>query len=312
MAMFRILNKLEIDFRAWDHCVSKAENASLYGKSWYLNILAGNWKGIVKGDSEAVFPLISKKYGMIYIYQPMGVLTVAWSHAYKADEGDYAPILQLVYQHYDMADINLLCAKREILTQFFPDECMNTGTKQCLDMRDKGFERLTQGFSRGHKYSIRKALRHSIEIKRGFDPDVFWSVAFACDLYRLHRGYTENLERRKALTSLGIKTQTGQIWLAYDRLEPISAGYLMESDGVLYFLYLFTPASGLQLCANHLMTQEIIRLNHQKTSTFDFGGLNISSIRFFNLGFGAKEETIAEFRSESLRRVVDKLKQLAF
>ncbi len=311
--MFRILNQSEIDFRAWDHCVSKAENASLYGKSWYLNILAGNWKGIVKGDYEAVFPLISrKKYGLIYIYQPMGVPTVAWYHAYKADEGDYAPILQLVSENYDMADINLLCGEREILTQFFPDDCMNNGKKQCLDMRDKGFERLIKGFSRGHKYSIRKALRHSIEIKQGFDPDVFWSVAFACDSYRLHRGYTENLERMKALISLGIKTQTGQIWLAYDRLEPISAGYLMESDGVLYFLYLFTPASGLQLCANHLMTQEIIRFNHQNILKFDFGGSNIPSIRFFNLGFGAKDETIVEIRSGSLRPIVDKLKQLAF
>jgi len=249
---------------------------------------------------------------MIYIYQLMGIPTVAWYQTCKADGDDYAPILQLVSENYEMADINLLCGEREILTQFFPDECMNTGTKQCLDMRDKGFERLTQGFSRRHKYSIRKALLHAIEIKRGFDPDVFWSVAFASDSYRLHRGYTNNLERMEALISLGIKTQTGQIWLAYDRLEPISAGYLMESDGVLYFLYLFTPASGLQLCANHLMTQEIIRFNHQNILKFDFGGSNISSIRFFNLGFGAKDETIVEFRFGRLRPIVDKLKQLAF
>jgi hypothetical protein len=60
------------------------------------------------------------------------------------------------------------------------------------------------------------------------------------------------------------------------------------------------------------MTQEIIRFNHQKISTFDFGGSNIPSIRFFNLGFGAKDETIVEIRSGSLRPIVDKLKQLAF
>jgi len=37
-----MLNQSEIDFKARDHCVSKAENASLCGKSWYLNILVGN------------------------------------------------------------------------------------------------------------------------------------------------------------------------------------------------------------------------------------------------------------------------------
>ncbi|NEN24622.1 hypothetical protein G3O08_14025 [Cryomorpha ignava] len=311
--MFRILNHSEIDFNAWDNCVSKADNASLYGKSWYLNILAGNWKGIVKGDYEAVFPLIfRKKYGMNYICQPMGVPTVAWYRAGKAYENDYAPILQLVSENFDMADINLLCGEREILNQCFAGECMSTAKKQCLDMRDQCFDRLIQGFSRGHKYSIRKALRHAIDIKQGFDADVFWSVAFASDSYRQHCGYADNLEPMKALISWGLKNQSGQIWLAYNKMEPISAGFLMEADGVLYFLYLFTSASGLQLCANHLMTREIIRVNHQKIRTFDFGGSNIPSIRFFNLGFGAKDEPVVEIRSGRLRPIVHKLKQLGF
>ncbi len=311
--MFRILNHSEIDYDAWDTCVSKSQNPSLYGKSWYLNIFAGNWKGIVKGDYEAVFPLIYRnKYGMKYICQPMGIPTVAWYRGSNADEKDYTPILQLVSENFDMADINLLCGDREILDHYISSKCMNTAKKQCLDMRDKSFDRLIQGFSRGHKYSIRKALRHGVHIKRGFDADEFWSVVFSTDTYKINRDYTDNRERMKTLISEGIKNKTGQIWLAYHKLEPISAAFLMESDGILYFLYLFTSPSGLQLCANHLMTREIVRFNHRKIHTFDFGGSNIPSIRFFNMGFGTKDETYIEIRSGRLRPLVEKLKQLAF
>lgn len=311
--MFRIVNHTEIDFKAWDTCVSKAQNTSLYGKSWYLNILAENWKGIVEDDYKAVFPLITrKKYGVNYLCQPMGVPTVAWYRSAARDAKDYDSILQLVLENFDLADINLLCGDPDLSDKICSRTFINLSVKQSLDMRDLTLEGLINNFSRGHKYSIRKACRHAIRIKRGFDADLFWTVAQASDAYNLHCGYADNHARMNALISAGLNNQTGQIWLAYYKNKPISAGFLIKSDGILYFLYLFTLPSGLQLCANHLMTLEIIRHNYRKINTFDFGGSSIPTIRFFNLGFGAKDEPVAEIRTGRIRPIVDKLKQLGF
>ena len=61
----------QIDKKKWDHCIESAENGLIYGYSFYLDHMAGQWDGIVLGDYQAVMPLPwKKKFGIKYIYQP--------------------------------------------------------------------------------------------------------------------------------------------------------------------------------------------------------------------------------------------------
>jgi hypothetical protein len=61
----------DIDTRQWDYCIGASVNRLVYGYSWYLDIVAGEWDALVLGNYDAVFPLpFRKKAGIKYLYQP--------------------------------------------------------------------------------------------------------------------------------------------------------------------------------------------------------------------------------------------------
>src|SRR5678810_1090309 len=65
------LSHHEIDKTKWDRCIKEADNGLIYGYSFYLDHMAGQWDGLVLNDYEAVMPLTwNKKYGIHYLYQP--------------------------------------------------------------------------------------------------------------------------------------------------------------------------------------------------------------------------------------------------
>lgn len=54
---FKILSLKEIDFKKWDKCIDLSLNGTVFGHSWYLNLVCENWEAIVLDDYEAVMPL---------------------------------------------------------------------------------------------------------------------------------------------------------------------------------------------------------------------------------------------------------------
>ena len=63
--MIKYLKQSEIDYELWDECVAKSINSYIYGHSWYLDIVAGEWDALVEDDYKSVFPLPYRiKYGI--------------------------------------------------------------------------------------------------------------------------------------------------------------------------------------------------------------------------------------------------------
>ena len=53
----KFLSFKEIDFKKWDRCVDTSLNGTVFGQSWYLNLVCENWDAIVLDDYEAVMPV---------------------------------------------------------------------------------------------------------------------------------------------------------------------------------------------------------------------------------------------------------------
>ncbi|MFW5887065.1 MAG: hypothetical protein ACOCUL_04840, partial [Bacteroidota bacterium] len=71
MKKIRYLTRLEIDYKNWDQCIEAAYNGSIFGYSWFLNLICDDWHAIMEGDYEKVMPLIVKrKLGLEYIALP--------------------------------------------------------------------------------------------------------------------------------------------------------------------------------------------------------------------------------------------------
>ena len=55
MNKLRLIQGHHIDRYKWDQCVNKAINGKVYAKSWYLDLVASNWGGIIYGDYEFLY-----------------------------------------------------------------------------------------------------------------------------------------------------------------------------------------------------------------------------------------------------------------
>ncbi|UCG28938.1 MAG: hypothetical protein JSV24_06140 [Bacteroidales bacterium] len=47
----------QIDLKKWDKCIDSSLNGTVFGYSWYLNLVCENWEAIILNDYEAIMPL---------------------------------------------------------------------------------------------------------------------------------------------------------------------------------------------------------------------------------------------------------------
>lgn len=67
----KYLKHIEIDKQKWDKCILTSSNSLIFAYSFYLDIMAPNWDGIIINDYEFVLPLpVKKKWGIQYFYIP--------------------------------------------------------------------------------------------------------------------------------------------------------------------------------------------------------------------------------------------------
>jgi len=68
----RYVEQADIDPVKWDRTVDVSLNASLYGKSWFLDSVADTWDALIENDYLAVMPLVFRK-GFVFteIYPPL-------------------------------------------------------------------------------------------------------------------------------------------------------------------------------------------------------------------------------------------------
>lgn len=66
------LKNNEIDIDRWDGCVRQSIQSLPYAFSFYLNVVAPSFSGIVLNNYEAILPLpTKKKIGIDYVYRPL-------------------------------------------------------------------------------------------------------------------------------------------------------------------------------------------------------------------------------------------------
>lgn len=64
-----IVHGHDVNRDKWDACVQGANNALVYGASWWMDHMADNWTGIIMNDYDAVMPVPwRKKWGVKYHY----------------------------------------------------------------------------------------------------------------------------------------------------------------------------------------------------------------------------------------------------
>ena len=271
----------KIDRKKWDECIRNSKPALVYALSWYLDLTAPGWGGLVEDDYKAVMPLtMKKKAGITYLFQPfysqqLGIFSRSWVNRDKADE-----FLKAVppFIRYGRINVNF--------TNDFSGLPVKLLTNSNYELRlGRNYQDIQEFYSDNTKRNIQKSLpfvelteklsvRDLIKLRRGNAP-----VSRSRDHYEWMNCFMDKI----------IKMGKGRLVgaLAGDRL--VGAAFFAVFGGRIYYLIPVSDELGKSSRAMFSIVDHIIGTYAGTGMVLDFEGSNIQGIARFFTGFGARE-----------------------
>jgi hypothetical protein len=284
--MIHYYRRKDIDDDKWNAAIDKAFNGNLYGCSWFLDIVGGDWDALVENDYERVFPLVfRKKYGISYIYQPFFTQQLGLYSTTRLAPEALSAFFEAIPPHFRRIEINL-----NTLNKFDGGEYnLLPQVNHELDLIH-GYDKISRDYSENLTRNIRKADKAELSISKNIKPDDI------IDLFRQNRGKeirhlrdADYLKlKRIAYTAMykGIASIQG----VYSRQNQLVAGaFFIRSNNKAIFLFSGLSEEGRRDGAMPFLIDSYIRQHAGQHLTFDFDGSNDPNLSHFYRSFGSKE-----------------------
>lgn len=292
--MIRYLKHDEIDFKRWDACIEKSLNSYIYGYSWYLNIIAGEWDALVEDDYKSIFPLpFREKMGVKYIYQPAFSQQLGlFSQEIKGNE-KLPLFLNSIPKHFRLIELKL--NKYHIPT---PQEGVEISENTNIELELIGnYDSIYSKYKTNLKRNIKKAEKHQLHQLPNIKPEALIS------LFRAHKGnevsaYSDlDYKRFGKLVYTFIHRGIGEI-LSVGSAENnlLAAALLVKSKGRYIFLFSGLSDEGKEKGAMPFLIDQFIKHHVNSGVILDFEGSNDTNLAKFYRSFGGRDFTYYSFR----------------
>ena len=286
-----LLHNSSIDYKRWNSTVIKAVNSRVYALSWFLDIVAPDWQGIVVGDYEYVMPLaVASKWGITYAYQPVfaqqhGIFPPAPSELSFA-------MLELVRKKFRLVDISLNSFNLNHNELFEVEE-----RKNYLLNLNKPYTDLAENYSNGGKNNLKKAIKLNTVLNTISVADFLKITAETKGYHKKH----PSLRLLKQLTSVSLSQGFGSIYGAYSANNQLTgAAFFLKSGNRYIYLSSCSTEEGKKNNSMFSIIDTFIANHANEPAILDFEGSNIPGIAYFFGCFGAKPETYLHLKSNRL------------
>lgn len=156
-----------IDKVKWDNCIAGAANSLVYGYSFYLDAIAGNWDAIVVNDYEAVMPLTwRKKYFTAYLYQPPFTQQLGIFYTTPLSEETCTAIEKIITDRFKFAEIFLNYGN----TGLFEAKRCSQQVNYVLGI-NQPYEQIHDSFQPGFTKSLRRIVKFNFSYSTSEDID---------------------------------------------------------------------------------------------------------------------------------------------
>lgn len=292
MPPIRYLRRPEINNEAWDRCIRNAANGLIYGYSFYLDAMAGDWDGLVCGDYEAIMPLPwRRKWGVSYLYQPfftaqLGIFGHALSPAIVE------AFLRAIPATFRYWDFSLNHQNLYPVSGFTLQQRMN----YLLPLHPT-YDSLFKAYRENIRRNIRKCGQYGGRVVTGIAVD---------QIIKLAKFHTTNIPDKdfdafKTLyqqLALEGKAKSYGIVSGPDNL--LASAVFLYSHKRAYYILVGNHPNGRTLGASHALIDAFIRDHAGQDLLLDFEGSDIRNLAFFYSSFGASEEPYAAIRLNRL------------
>lgn len=289
----------------WDKCVAQSPQGLPYTFSFYLDIVAPDWKAIVEEDEHhylTVMPLTEqKKYGISFLHQPLfcqqlGILSTDPNISQEKIDA-FLKIIDEKYRFVSHYHLNTKLKISSLSTTYYT---------HLLDL-STSYTTIFQQYSADRKLNLKRAIRSNLQIIESKDIEPLIEM-FEHDIaHKIQGGVAENVY--DLLRKIYQELQTRQ-WckLLYTQNEKgeINAGALFafyQNQIIYLFNAAYTHArkeNGRTLLIDH-----ILKSYAGSAYIFDFESPEIEEIVYFYQSFGAKAVPYQVLHYNHLPRVVN-------
>lgn len=285
MKGIRVITQKEIDRKRWDDCIKNAINGMVYGFSWYLDIVAEEWHGLVSGDYDYVMPIFPrKKWGINYLYQPFWTQQSGIFSPYQLNEKIVSQFMQAIPKKYKLVQLNL-----NTLNSVQPIPSFSAFRRKTyhLDLISP-YNALYRKFNTNTQRNIKKA--HQARLFPDENININQFITFVRDRYttQVPELKPKDYIRLQRLVSYAIRYGMGKITGVFsEQNELVAVAFIIWSHRKPIFLVSASSDYGKKVSAMFFLVDEFIKKYAENTLTLDFEGSDIDSIARFYNGFGA-------------------------
>ncbi len=284
----------QIDKKKWDDCIDKASNGLIYGYSFYLDQMARNWDGLVRGDYEAVMPLTwNKKYGIHYLYQPF--LTAQLGiFGNDIDAELVTAFLQSIPSKFKYWDVYLNHQNVFSIEHFN----LYLRSNYVLNLA-KSYEDLYAAYRDNIKRNIKKAVQIGCTVEKDFAAEKVIELAVQ-QMRTYSKESVQNVDRFRQLYSLLHGKQMSTTYGISLNNELLASCVFFFSHNRAYYILVGNHPNGKTIGASHALIDAFIKDHAGENRLLDFEGSDIRNLAFFYSSFGAVEEKYAGLKLNRL------------
>ena len=277
--MIRFVEPSEIDRKKWDACVCRSLAGHVYATTWYLDLTAPEWAGIVKGDYDAVMPLpLKKKYGLWYAYKPPFAQQLGVYAPFRVEPALLDEFFREIPKHIKYINFCLNYTNETLNLNYRFTQYVNYELHL-----NKGYEQLRKEYSANTIRNIKKSNGMAVVME-----------GISCEnLVRLKKqnpdpentsGYYDWL---KSFTARLVEMGKAEIIGAGSDGNICSASLFLHFGKRIYYLIPVSGEEGRERSAMFAVIDHVIRKYAEKDMILDFEGSVIPGVARFFAGFGA-------------------------
>jgi hypothetical protein len=289
----RYLKHDEIDFQKWDRCIKKSVNGTIYGYSWFLNIVSEDWDALVDEKYETVMPLTCKQIAGIKIFiQPPYATNLGVYSINALNEAVVNAFANHIPRNIRYIKVNLNKFNK-IASHFFR---IKRGNVYELDLI-RSYPKITSHYTEKVKKTLKVGTENQISVVAGMnsvdlislylkDKGLLWKLLFR-----------QRIKKIRMLIASAVKYRVGQIYGAYTRENNLcAAGLFVWSHQKIFFLAFGIDKTGKKEHALEVLIDEFIKLHAEQNLTLRFEYTSQAKYSELYSGLGAKKYEFMKIR----------------
>jgi hypothetical protein len=280
----------EIDRSAYDECILKSLQGTVYAMSWYLDTVSPGWELLATEDYGTVMPVpVKKKFGLAYSMQPHLCQQLGVFSTTPVNDGAIADFIKHIPYSYYRLQLNAGNTLENRKVRLLQNYLLDLG---------RSYEEIREKYKTNCQRNIRKSETGNLQVFQATDPDKYVDVLVRNASGRPIIKLLPLL--KKLIESAGRNTQT-EIWHVRNNSGDIlsCALFLYWKNRVYYMVPVSTPQGRKQQSMSFLIDR-FIRRHATSGLMLDFEGSSIPNIARYYEGFGAFRENYPLATEENL------------